>query len=266
MSRYTSVILLPYILVPVCQPNTDKYPHNWESDMRWTEIVNESAHEGWVQIQSAVPDVTGDDTQAAMDQYNATELVSQTPADPGDSFSRDIYTYMNPEKTIKVVLNPSYDPGNGGYHLVSVYKREAVEEMQEDAEVSSAGVPDKAIDQLTKQLAHLLRNGHTIETIVSELRKDGVEVRPVTQRQVEAVKSKAVVAEGALGKAKSYVLNGIGLILGFGIFATGNAVIAYTPLLTTGGAVGIACAAGGIAAMVRSLMNLSNVGKTGRRA
>jgi hypothetical protein len=120
--------------------------------MRWTEIVNESAHEGWVQIQSAIPDVTGDDTQAAMDQYGATELVSQTPADPGDSFSRDIYTYMNPEKTIKVVLYPSYDPGNGGYHLVSVYKREGVEEMQEEAsEDFSVSLPDRIVDYWTKQ-------------------------------------------------------------------------------------------------------------------
>lgn len=84
--------------------------------------ITESTHDGWTLIQQPTPDVTGDDAQGTMDQYGTTELVSKTPADPGAEFSRDILTYMNPDKTTKVVMYPSYDGGNGEYYVISVYK------------------------------------------------------------------------------------------------------------------------------------------------
>ncbi len=91
--------------------------------MRDLMTITESPNDGWTVIQHGTPDVTGDDAQAALDDYNAHDLVDKSPADPGDSYSRNIYTYMNAEKTFKVVLSPSYDGGNGEYFIVSVYQR-----------------------------------------------------------------------------------------------------------------------------------------------
>lgn len=90
--------------------------------MRDLMTITESTHDGWTIVQHPSPDVTGDDAHDTIEHYGATELVSKAPADPGDEFSRDILTYMNPEKTIKVVMSPSYDGGNGEHYVISVYK------------------------------------------------------------------------------------------------------------------------------------------------
>lgn len=91
--------------------------------------MNES--EGsWTVIQKGVPDVTGDDAQAAMDEYGTTDLVQREPADPSDEFSRDVLTYMNPERNVKVVMRPSYDGSNGEYYVITVYRRD--DNLEED--------------------------------------------------------------------------------------------------------------------------------------
>ena len=94
----------------------------YAEEVRETQVVeSDSAPEKW-EVVSSTQDVTGDDAEAAIEAYAAHDLVDQKPADPGNRFSRDIYTYMNADKNIKVVLTPSYDGGNGGYNVVTVYR------------------------------------------------------------------------------------------------------------------------------------------------
>ncbi len=86
------------------------------------ESLKEATTEAWTCVQKPTPDVTGDDADSVMSEYGTTDLVRREPADPSDEFSRDVLTYMNPERTAKVVMRPSYDGGNGEYYMISAYR------------------------------------------------------------------------------------------------------------------------------------------------
>ena len=95
------------------------------TNMKMRDMINiltESTEDGWQRIRGPEEDVTGDLSHDIPEEFDA-HLVDKTPADPGDRFSGDIYTFMNAEKTIKIVMTPRWDASNGNYSAISVYKR-----------------------------------------------------------------------------------------------------------------------------------------------
>lgn len=107
------------------QDQTDMGLDAYAHEVRENGIVNETQEEeiqrAWTLVYGPTNDVTGDDVDSTMEEYDAKELVSRQKADPSDEHSRDILTYMNPEKNVKMVLYPNYDGANGEYYTISVY-------------------------------------------------------------------------------------------------------------------------------------------------
>lgn len=107
------------------QDQTDMGIEAYAHEVRATGVVESKISESqaeWVKDYSVL-DVTGDDGEAALDDNNAHELVSKVKADANDEHSRDILTYMNPEKTVKVEFYPFYDGANGNCFTVTVSRR-----------------------------------------------------------------------------------------------------------------------------------------------
>lgn len=106
------------------QDQTDMGLEGYAHEVRENGVVeskvNEDASE-WKHVKGPVHDVTGDDVDWILDEWNCRTLVSRVPADSSEH-ARDVLTYMNPDKTIKAVLTPSYDGANGSYYIINVYE------------------------------------------------------------------------------------------------------------------------------------------------
>ncbi len=87
-----------------------------------TRLSEATILNGWELVYGPVQDVTGDSCHDIPEEYGAHDLVDSTPADPTDEHTRNILTFMNPEKTTKIVMHPAYDGRNGEYYSICVYK------------------------------------------------------------------------------------------------------------------------------------------------
>lgn len=118
---------------------------------------------------------------------------------------------------------------------------------------------EELIKDFITKVRFVLDNGYDIVRLTGELKANGVDVRPITQEEIDGIRAQevsgTVLAEGFLKDVGSYILNGITVILG-SIASGGGKYIMFAGFGSVETVVGIGLFVGGLFLSILALNDI----------